>query len=372
MKIALTGILTRSIGRQTYGGTEAITYHLVEELVKRGHDITLYAASDSEVSSKLISVCSSSTARIVSMNGDLAQPYSMLLSRKLAEDANKYDIIHNNFFHTYILSAFAPFIKVPLVHTIHNSYYTNKDWTKALKSYKTLSHETYVFVSKYGQQRAAPFPRSTTIYNGIDEKEYAFNPISEDYALWLGRMVPEKGADLAIQAIKQTGRQLILTTVPMEVKHNEYLNHTIAPLLDDSIALHISTSVKEKIQLYQHARVFLFPITWEEPFGLVMVEAMSCGTPVIAFARGSAAEVIEDGVTGFIINPSDKDIRGSWKVKQTGIEGIREAVDRIYTMSDTQYTRMRRACRKRVEKNFTIQKMMDAYERLYRSILKTN
>ena len=120
---------------------------------------------------------------------------------------------------------------------------------------------------------------------------------------------------------------------------------------------------------YGSSKLTLFPIQWEEPFGLVMIESMATGTPVIGFARGSVAEVIRDGETGFIINPSADDIRGNWIIKKTGIEGMIEAVKRIYSMPEAEYSNMRRNCRKHVEENFSIKHMVDEYEKAYNKIL---
>ena len=119
------------------------------------------------------------------------------------------------------------------------------------------------------------------------------------------------------------------------------------------------------------AKCLLFPIKWEEPFGMVLIEAMACGTPVVAYARGSVPEIIKDGETGFIVNSSDSDIRGDWIVKKTGIAGLCEAVEKIYSMSKVEYQKMRHACRTHVEANFTVEKMADNYEKVYQKILSS-
>ena len=129
---------------------------------------------------------------------------------------------------------------------------------------------------------------------------------------------------------------------------------------------------EEIVSLMQKAKAFLMTINWEEPFGLVMIEAMACGTPVVAFARGSVPEIVKDGETGFIINPSDDDVRGDWIIKKTGFEGLCEAVNKLYSLSQEEYKQMRLACRKRVEERFTIEKMVEEYEKVYQDVLNSH
>lgn len=131
----------------------------------------------------------------------------------------------------------------------------------------------------------------------------------------------------------------------------------------------INISLNERVHFLQSAKVFLFPIEWEEPFGLVLIESMACGTPIIAYARGSAPEIIKDGVTGFLINPSEDEKRGDFLIKKTGIDGFFEAVKQIYSMSKKEYENVRIACRKHVEENFTIEKMVDNYEKIYAEVI---
>ena len=140
-------------------------------------------------------------------------------------------------------------------------------------------------------------------------------------------------------------------------------------MIDRKIVFHLGfLEQKELVSYYQNAKLFLFPIEWEEPFGLVMIEAMAAGTPIVAFARGSVPEVIKDGETGFIVNSSDEDKRGDWIVKKVGIDGLCEAVERIYSMPKDHYRQMRKNCRGHVEKFFTIEKMIDNYEMVYKQI----
>ena len=131
-------------------------------------------------------------------------------------------------------------------------------------------------------------------------------------------------------------------------------------------------NIEAKNQLYGKASYFLYPIVWEEPFGLVFLEAMASGTPVIAFAKGAVPEIIKDGETGFIVNPLDNDIRGDWIIKKTGIEGLAQAIEKISSMSDTEYRQMRQNCRKHVEENFIVEKMANEYVEVYKKIAPGN
>jgi len=189
--------------------------------------------------------------------------------------------------------------------------------------------------------------------------------------VFTSRLKKIKGVEEAINVALKTKRRLKLSG-DIRGSEKEYFYHTIKPLIDKSQGLvKFLHFVNHSMIPYFFAsgKLFIFPIQWEEPFGLVMIEAMATGTPVVAFARGSVPEVIKDGETGFIVNPSDDDIRGNFIIKKTGIEGLCEAVEKIYSMPEDQYRKMRKACREHVEKNFTVEKMVDAYEKVYEEII---
>lgn len=369
MKIAITSLVTRSVSQNTFGGTEAFTFDLVERLVQKGHNVSLYAASDSQVSAKVVGVVDSQTAQKEVLGEKLSFPYYLLLARQLALDANRFDIIHNNFYNTYLFSAFASFVDKPVVHTIHNAYFHNKDWAKLMNSFGFGENEHIVFVSKHAQKIAAVSKNTHVIYNGIDSKRFAFHLSSSEYIFWMGRMVPEKGAEDAVKVALEGDFRLVMSGKIFNEAHKRYFNEFVKPFLGRNIVLEENPNTDEKVSLYQHAKAFIFPINWEEPFGLVMVEAMSCGTPVIAYARGAVPEVVKDGVTGFIVNRPDSKIQGDFIIKKTGIAGLCEAVERIYSLSNEQYQSMRKACRERVERYFTIKRMVDDYEKLYTKIV---
>jgi glycosyltransferase involved in cell wall biosynthesis len=152
-------------------------------------------------------------------------------------------------------------------------------------------------------------------------------------------------------------------------KYQTFFDREIKPYLSNDIIFEEHKGQERKLELYQNAKAFLFPIQWEEPFGLVLTEAMACGTPVIAFARGAIPEIVADGVTGFVVNPSEEDKRGDFIIKKTGIEGLVEAIQRLNSLPQEEYIKMRQASRKRVEDNFTIEKTVEGYENEYKKIL---
>lgn len=187
--------------------------------------------------------------------------------------------------------------------------------------------------------------------------------------MFCGRIHPTKGVGLAIEAAMKLKKKLLLVG-SIGYSHMDYFNNEIKPYINGDVSLVENISEKTSIaKLYGSSKLFIFPIQYEEPFGLVMIEAMATGTPVVAFARGSVPEVVKDGETGFIVNPSDDDIRGDWVIKKTGLEGLCEAVEKIYTMPEDQYRAMRRACRTHVEANFTVERMVDGYEKVYQEVL---
>jgi len=186
----------------------------------------------------------------------------------------------------------------------------------------------------------------------------------------MGRINYTKGVDLGIEAAEKTKHKLVLAS---------YLDHGDIPYYKTEIESHFANKIvsnigemknkKTKSKFLGNAKLFLFPIRWDEPFGIVMIEAMATGTPVIAYALGSVPEVIKDGQTGFIVNASSDDIRGNWIVKKTGVQGLCEAVERIYSLPQDKYLEMRKACRSHVEKHFTVDTMVDKYIKVFEEVI---
>jgi glycosyltransferase involved in cell wall biosynthesis len=188
-----------------------------------------------------------------------------------------------------------------------------------------------------------------------------------------GRIKPQKGFEAAIEVALKTKKRLSISG-DVRVSQKAYYYETIEPLIKQNNELiHFLNFVNHSMinGFFRRGKLLLFPVQWEEPFGLVLIEAMASGTPVVTYAKGSIPEVVKDGETGFIVNSSDDDIRGDWIIKKTGIEGLCEAVERIYAMPKADYEKMRLASRKHVEKNFTAEKMVEGYEQVYKKILES-
>jgi glycosyltransferase involved in cell wall biosynthesis len=373
MKIAIAGILNKPINENSFGGTEQFTFDLVQKLVERKHDVSLFATSDSKTSAKLISVCASKDTMDVTEGGIGTRiPYQLLQSADIAMESGDFDIIHNSYFDSFFLTPFSMWLKCPLVTTVHSDFWQFPNIKYVLE--KTQRKEdALVFVSKKARELAGNPKNSYVVYNGIKIEDYQFKPKNEgEYIFWLSRISPRKGAREAVQAVAGTGRQLVLSGNYPRKEHIEYFEENVKKFFSPNVRYIGASSLNEKVSCYQNAKAFLFPIQWEEPFGLVMIEAMACGTPVIAYARGSVPEVIVDGVTGFVVNSSDDDIRGNWIIKKTGIEGLQEAIEKIYSLSDDEYLKIRKNCRKHVEENFTVNKMVDEYEKVYKEVIEAS
>lgn len=373
MKIGIVGVISKKITSHPLGGTEAFTYLLIDQLVKRGHDVTLYCAKGSETpAQRHVEICAIEEATSLESNVEFIYPYMLLEIKKVIEDVRekKFDLIHVNLLKTFLVSHFADQIDIPIIHTIHRDFFENRHIADLYKKIGIHNHEYFVLVSKRAQQTSLIKNNIYQIYNGINSSIYNFSPQGGEKFLWLSRIDPLKGPKEAILAAKNTGVKLMLSGDIDRKKYEEYFKNELESLLTERITYEKPVSLERNLSLFHNAKALLFPIQWEEPFPLVVLESMSCGVPVIAFARGSLPESIIDGETGFLVNPSNNDIRGNWVVKKTGIEGISEAIQLIQNMPNDQYLTMRKKCRKRVEDYFTIEQMAENYEKLYEKIIE--
>jgi len=335
--------LWETVPPPAYGGTEAVVHLLVEELVRRGHNVTLCASGDSNTSARLRSCYPVSLRTAEGI--DCRTVYAWQHAAWSLKDAAAYDIIHN---HTgEDVMALAQLISnVPMLTTMHCLITSD---TKIVWDH----YEGYFSTISWSQRRGMP-PISGgafagVAYNGIDVESFPFQAQKGDYLLFLSRLSEEKGPQLAIEVARRTGRRLVIAG-KVDDKDRDFFAAVVEPLIDGEQITFVGEANGElKRELYRSAYCVLMPIMWDEPFGLVLAESMACGTPVIVFNRGAAAEIIEHGETGFVVNNVDEMTR---------------AVSRVGTI-DPAY------CREQVKRRFDAPVMARRYLEIYDSILQS-
>lgn len=370
MKIALVAPLEESIPPKKYGGIEWIVYHLAHGLGKKGHKVDLYATGDSQKEDiyTLIPVVEKSlrTDPIFGADPKMREAAKMYyLSDTLEMLQNRsYDIIHNHAGWRFL--SFSNLLKKPII-TTHHGPLSLPYQQFIFRKYKNYP---YVAISENQKKDLADINYVATIYNGVDTQ--IFHPVEDGMKqtdlLFFARFSHEKGGLEAIQVAKNVGKKLVIGA-KVDLVDQDYFAKA-EPLIDQNLIEFIGeVDHKDKSRIYSNARALLAPIRWEEPFGLMFTESMSCGTPVVAFSRGSSPEIIRDGVTGFLVNESPEYIRGDFVVQKTGVEGLCEAVKRIYALSEREYQTMREQCRNHVVKNFSAEKMVSEYEEAFEKVL---
>jgi glycosyltransferase involved in cell wall biosynthesis len=340
MRIAQVSPLYESVPPKLYGGTERVVYYLTEELVKMGHDVTLFATKDSDTNARLVNICPTG----LRLSKNVIDPFvhHILMLEKVFKEADRFDIIH---FHIdYIHFPLVRRMKTPTITTLHGRL----DIPDIYPLYREFSDIPLVSISN-DQRRPLPFANwQGTVYHGLPRE--LFTPVYRkgEYLAFLGRISPEKRPDLAIEIAIKTGMPLKIAA-KVDKKDKEYYEQRVKPLLRHPLVEFIGEiGEAEKNKFLGEAYALLFPIDWPEPFGLVMIEAMACGTPVIARRCGSVPEVMVDGVTGFVVDTVDEAV---------------EALKRIESLD-------RRGVRRVFEEKFTSERMAQEYVRIYYKQLK--
>lgn len=394
-RILILGSVALPVPPPAQGGTEWMAYHQADGLAKRGHKVTLVAAVGSLISDKyeLIQIgggdtvegTQSSELKAEGMNSGLTETVTET-SRKMRKEAvywaeveqfllangRNFDVIINNMraFES-ILLPIAGSLKLKVINVMHLPLF------RELGGLFRKFNPTVVTISDAQRLGFDDINFGGTVYNCVDVPKYDPVYTPGKYLLVMGSIAPHKNQADAIKASLRLGKKIILAG---KIGSPQYFKQEIEPQLDGNNIIHVGEiEFGEKVKLLAGACALLFPVIWPEPFGLVMIEAMACGTPVIAYNNGAVPEVIRDGITGFIIEKvnfiqnsklnesrimnQESGLDGAkFFIKNTGVEGLVEAIKRIGDID-------RRACRKHVEDNFTVEKMIDGYERVIRKIL---
>jgi glycosyltransferase involved in cell wall biosynthesis len=340
MKIAQVAPLYESVPPKCYGGTERVVSYLTEELIRQGHEVTLFASGDSVTNARLVPVCHRAL-RLDEHSVDQLALHVLLVERACKSSCD-YDIIH---FHIdYLHFPVTRRHPMPHVTTLHGRL----DIPELAPLYREFRNEPVISISNAQREPLAFANWQGTVYHGLPPDLYRFRETPGTYFAFLGRISPEKRVDRAIE-IAQRLDMPIKIAAKVDIIDKDYFESAIKPLLANPRVEYVGEiGQAEKEDFLGNAFALLFPIDWPEPFGMVMIEALACGTPVIAYRRGSVAEVMEEGRTGFIV---------------TGLEDAVQAARRISELS-------RQRCREVFEERFTAARMAGDYLRVYERLIE--
>lgn len=330
----------------SYGGIEEVVRLLARGLVARGHQVTLFAAPGSSSAADVVPLLEE--AHPESIEHSLVEASHVAATFDAIDAAGEggepFDVVHDHC--PAVMLAMADRLRQPVVHTLHGPFDDERDELYRLHGQKAL----LVAIS---QSQRAEAPEGVTvdwvIPNPVDLDEWPFSAVKDDSLLFMGRMDPDKGPDRAIAAAKAAGSRLILAG-PVQEDHREYFAADVAPMVDDDEIRYAGTvGGDERQRLFARSKGLLMPIEWPEPFGLVMVEALATGTPVIAFDRGSASEIVRDGENGFLVATTEE---------------MAKAIGRLHEIDP-------KACRASVETTFGLPHVLEEYERAYAAVCDT-
>ncbi|OGU00446.1 MAG: glycosyl transferase [Geobacteraceae bacterium GWC2_48_7] len=339
MRIAQVSPLYEQVPPRLYGGTERIVSYLTEELVQQGHDVTLFASGDSITTATLVPCCKNSLRLDKTCFDPI--PHHLLMLEQVFRMSSQFDMIH---FHTdYFHYSASRHYKFNHVATLHGRL----DIPDLVPLYREYSEVPVISIS---DSQRAPLPWLNwqgTVHHGIPADLLPFNPVGGDYLAFLGRISPEKGLDSAISIARSSGINLKIAA-KIDKIDQDYFDNKIKGLIDGQLVEYVGEICEnEKKNFLGNALALIFPINWEEPFGLVMIESMSCGTPVIAFPRGSVPEIVKNGISGFIVGDINEAV---------------QAVEAVATLS-------RQGCRRYFEENFVADIMAGNYLAIYERMI---
>ena len=334
MRIAVLSPISWRTPPIHYGPWESVVSLLTEELVRMGLDITLFATGDSQTSGKLVAVCPCPYSEDHSVDPKVAE---CLHISEIFERAAEFDIIHNNF--DFLPLSYSGLVETPVLTTIHG--FSSPAIMPVYKKYNSRSH--YVAISE--SDKSPDLDYIATIHHGINVAQFPFADAVGEYLLFFGRIHPDKGVREAIHVAQRAGIKLVIAGI---IQDQDYFASEVEPHIDGTTVEYLgSVGPDQRADVLGHALALLHLISFDEPFGLSLIESMACGTPVIAFDRGSMPEIIRDGETGYIVED---------------IEGAINAVGAVGTID-------RSICRADVEKRFTSRRMARDYVRVYEKIL---
>lgn len=318
-----------------YGPWEQVVSLLTEGLINHGINVTLFATGDSVTKANLHSICPKGYEEEPDIDPKV---WECLHISEVFEHANEFDLIHNHF--DFLPLSYSRLVNTPLITTIHG--FSSPRILPVYKKYNQSVH--YVSISE--SDRDPELDYISTIHHGIDLKQFTFNSTPDEYLLFFGRIHADKGAHEAIQIAKKSKKKLIIAGI---IQDKVYFNQNVKPFLnDDDISYVGSADPEKRNKLLGSASALLHPINFAEPFGLSIVESFACGTPVIAFNKGSMPEIISDGKNGFLVTTIEEAV--------SAVKNIAD-IDRLY-------------CRKDAELRFSSQRMVNDYIKVYQMILK--
>jgi glycosyltransferase involved in cell wall biosynthesis len=345
MRIAMLAPPWLPVPPPTYGGIEAVLDGLCQGLVRHGHDVTLFAAPGSSSSAEVVEVLPVAHGDQIERSLHEADHVACVFGAvdRAARSRRPFDIVHDHCGFTAF--AMADRLATPLVHTLHGPF---DEETSSF--YRRHADQASVVALSRSQASQAPpgLHVAGVVPNPVDLDAWPVAVDKQDYLLWIGRFTEVKGPHRAIAAARAVGVPLVMAG-PVQPGDEEFFAAEVEPLLDGTAVRHVgAVGGEQKAALYAGARALLMPITWAEPFGMVMVEALACGTPVLAFDRGAAPEIVEDGLTGFVVED---------------VDGMVAALGRLDEIDP-------RDCRSAVEQRFGVDQVARAYERVYAEVVE--